>query len=318
MVNIPKLKRGIANDITETIGNTPLIRLNKIAEGVDADVLVKFESFNPVASVKDRVAVNLIEQAEKDGLIDKDTVIIEPTSGNTGIGLSFVAAAKGYKLIIVMPETMSMERRKLMAVGYGRGYSKANELAEKYENSFIPQQFENKANSEIHRLTTGPEILRDTDGKVDIVVSAAGTGGTITGIAQAIKEVNPDFKAVVVEPSTSQTLGKGVKGPHKIQGIGPGFVPGVLDTEIVDEIVPVNDDDAASTLLKLAKEEGIFAGISSGAATWAGLEIAKRPENKGKTIVVILPDTGERYLSTEWVFQELYNQYDDSIFPSGN
>ena len=329
MVNIPKLKRGIANDITETIGNTPLIRLNKIAEGVDADVLVKFESFNPVASVKDRVAVNLIEQAEKDGLIDKDTVIIEPTSGNTGIGLSFVAAAKGYKLIIVMPETMSMERRKLMAVfgseivltpgseGMGGAIAKATELAEKYENSFIPQQFENKANSEIHRLTTGPEILRDTDGKVDIVVSAAGTGGTITGIAQAIKEVNPDFKAVVVEPSTSQTLGKGVKGPHKIQGIGPGFVPGVLDTEIVDEIVPVNDEDAASTLLKLAKEEGIFAGISSGAATWAGLEIAKRPENKGKTIVVILPDTGERYLSTEWVFQELYDQYDDSIFPSG-
>ena len=301
MVNIPKLKRGIANDITETIGNTPLIRLNKIAEGVDADVLVKFESFNPVASVKDRVAVNLIEQAEKDGLIDKDTVIIEPTSGNTGIGLSFVAAAKGYKLIIVMPETMSMERRKLMAV-FG---------------SEIVLTPGSEGISEIHRLTTGPEILRDTDGKVDIVVSAAGTGGTITGIAQAIKEVNPDFKAVVVEPSTSQTLGKGVKGPHKIQGIGPGFVPGVLDTEIVDEIVPVNDDDAASTLLKLAKEEGIFAGISSGAATWAGLEIAKRPENKGKTIVVILPDTGERYLSTEWVFQELYDQYDDSIFPSG-
>jgi len=328
MVNIPDLKRGIANDITETIGNTPIIRLNNLTEGLKADVLVKFESFNPVGSIKDRVAVSLIETAEEDGLLNKDSVIIEPTSGNTGIGLSFVAAAKGYKLILTMPDTMSIERRKLLAVfgadivltpgseGMGGAIAKANELAEEIPNSFIPQQFENKANSEIHRLTTGPEILRDTDGDVDIVVSAAGTGGTITGIAQAIKPIKEDFKVVAVEPATSQTLGKGEKGPHKIQGIGAGFVPGVIDLNLVDEIIPVKDEDAGSTLLKLAKEEGIFAGISSGAATWAGLELAKRPENEGKTIVVILPDTGERYLSTEWVFKELYDAYDDSIFPS--
>ena len=246
MVNIPELKRGVANDITEAIGNTPLVRLNKLTEGLDAEVLVKIEAFNPVSSVKDRVAVSLIEAAERDGLLNEDSVIIEPTSGNTGIGLSFVAAAKGYKLILTMPETMSIERRKLLAVfgadivltpgseGMGGAIAKANELAENTPNSFIPQQFENKANSEIHRLTTGPEIYRDTDGEVDIVVSAAGTGGTITGIAQYIKEQKEDFKAVVVEPETSQTLGKGVKGPHKIQGIGPGFVPGVLDEDIID------------------------------------------------------------------------------------
>ena len=318
MVNIPELKRGVANDITEAIGNTPLVRLNKLTEGLEADVLVKIESFNPVSSVKDRIAVALIEEAEKEGKIDKDTVIIEPTSGNTGIGLSFVAAAKGYKLILTMPETMSIERRKLLAVfgaeivltpgseGMGGAIAKAAELAENTPNSFTPQQFENKANSEIHRLTTGPEIYRDTDGKVDIVVSAAGTGGTVTGIAQYIKELKPEFKAVAVEPATSQTLGKGEKGPHKIQGIGPGFVPEVLDLDLVDEVIPVKDEDAGATLLRLAREEGIFTGISSGAATWAGLELAKRPENEGKTIVVILPDTGERYLSTEWIFGDLF------------
>ena len=318
MVNIPELKRGVANDITEAIGNTPLVRLNKLTEGLEADVLVKIESFNPVSSVKDRIAVALIEEAEKEGKIDKDTVIIEPTSGNTGIGLSFVAAAKGYKLILTMPETMSIERRKLLAVfgaeivltpgseGMGGAIAKAAELAENTPNSFTPQQFENKANSEIHRLTTGPEIYRDTDGKVDIVVSAAGTGGTVTGIAQYIKELKPEFKAVAVEPATSQTLGKGEKGPHKIQGIGPGFVPEVLDVDLVDEVIPVKDEDAGATLLRLAREEGIFTGISSGAATWAGLELAKRPENEGKTIVVILPDTGERYLSTEWIFGDLF------------
>ena len=318
MVNIPELKRGIANDMTEAIGNTPLVRLNRLTEGLEADVLVKVESFNPVSSVKDRIAVNLIETAEKDGLLKEDSVIIEPTSGNTGIGLSFVAAAKGYKLILTMPETMSIERRKLLAVfgaeivltpgseGMGGAIAKAKELAESTPNSFMPQQFENEANSEIHRLTTGPEIYRDTDGEVDIVVSAAGTGGTITGIAQYIKPLKEDFKAVAVEPETSQTLGKGVKGPHKIQGIGPGFVPDVLDLDLIDEVVPVKDEDAGNTLLRLAREEGIFAGISSGAATWAGLELAKRPENKGKTIVVILPDTGERYLSTEWVFGDLF------------
>ena len=318
MVNIPELKRGIANDMTEAIGNTPLVRLNRLAEGLNADVLVKVESFNPVSSIKDRIAVNLIETAEKEGLLKEDSVIIEPTSGNTGIGLSFVAAAKGYKLILTMPETMSIERRKLLAVfgaeivltpgseGMGGAIAKAKELVENTPNSFMPQQFENKANSEIHRLTTGPEIYRDTDGKVDIVVSAAGTGGTVTGIAQYIKELKPEFKAVAVEPATSQTLGKGEKGPHKIQGIGPGFVPEVLDLDLVDEVIPVKDEDAGATLLRLAREEGIFTGISSGAATWAGLELAKRPENEGKTIVVILPDTGERYLSTEWIFGDLF------------
>lgn len=318
MVNIPELKRGIANDMTEAIGNTPLVRLNRLTEGLEADVLVKVESFNPVSSIKDRVAVNLIETAEKDGLLKEDSVIIEPTSGNTGIGLSFVAAAKGYKLILTMPETMSIERRKLLAVfgaeivltpgseGMGGAIAKAKELALSTPNSFMPQQFENKANSEIHRLTTGPEIWRGTDGEVDIVVSAAGTGGTVTGIAQYIKPLKAEFKAVAVEPASSQTLGKGEKGPHKIQGIGPGFVPDVLDVDLIDEVVPVKDEDAGNTLLRLAREEGIFTGISSGAATWAGLELAKRPENKGKTIVVILPDTGERYLSTEWVFGDLF------------
>lgn len=318
MVNIPELKRGITNDMTEAIGNTPLVRLNRLTEGLNADVLVKVESFNPVSSIKDRIAVNLIETAEKEGLLKEDSVIIEPTSGNTGIGLSFVAAAKGYKLILTMPETMSIERRKLLAVfgaeivltpgseGMGGAIAKAKELVENTPNSFMPQQFENKANSEIHRLTTGPEIYRDTDGKVDIVVSAAGTGGTVTGIAQYIKELKPEFKAVAVEPATSQTLGKGEKGPHKIQGIGPGFVPEVLDVDLIDEVIPVKDEDAGATLLRLAREEGIFTGISSGAATWAGLELAKRPENEGKTIVVILPDTGERYLSTEWIFGDLF------------
>jgi cysteine synthase A len=297
MVNIPELKRGIANDMTEAIGNTPLVRLNRLTEGLNADVLVKVESFNPVSSIKDRIAVNLIETAEKEGLLKEDSVIIEPTSGNTGIGLSFVAAAKGYKLILTMPETMSIERRKLLAVfgaeivltpgseGMGGAIAKAKELVENTPNSFMPQQFENKANSEIHRLTTGPEIYRDTDGKVDIVVSAAGTGGTVTGIAQYIKELKPEFKAVAVEPATSQTLGKGEKGPHKIQGIGPGFVPEVLDLDLVDEVIPVKDEDAGATLLRLAREEGIFTGISSGAATWAGLELAKRPENEGKTLL---------------------------------
>ena len=317
MVNIPNLKRPIANDITETIGNTPLVRLNNLTEGLEAEVLVKVESFNPAGSAKDRVGVSLIETAEKEGLIDKDTVIIEPTSGNTGIGLGFVAATKGYKLVLTMPETMSLERRKLLAIygaeivltpgdkGMDGAIAKAEELANSYPKSFIPQQFKNRANAEIHKETTGPEILRDTDGKIDFLVATVGTGGTLTGTAEAIKEKVPNCKAIAVEPFTSQTIGKGEKGPHKLQGIGAGFIPEVLNLDIIDEVIPVKDEDAGATLLKLAKDEGIFCGITSGAATWAALELAKRPENAGKTIVAILPDTGERYLSTEWLFEDL-------------
>lgn len=325
MVNIPELKRGIANDITETIGNTPIVRLNRLTTGLKANVLVKVESFNPISSVKDRVGVALIEYGEQQGLIKKGSVLIEPTSGNTGIALGFVAAAKGYRLILTMPDTMSLERRKLLAVfgaeivltpgadGMPGAIAKAQELAEEIPNAVIPQQFKNPANPKIHRETTAQEILRDTEGKVDIVVAGVGTGGTITGIAEVLKEKNPAFKAVAVEPETSQVLSTGIKGPHKIQGIGAGFVPDVLRTDLIDEIIPVKDEDAASTLLRLAREEGIFAGISSGAATWAALELAKREENEGKTIVAILPDTGERYLSMGWVFQELYHAHDTII-----
>lgn len=317
MVNIPNLKRGIANDITETIGNTPLVRLNKLTEGLEAEVLVKIESFNPAGSAKDRVGVSLIENAEQEGLIDKDTVIIEPTSGNTGIGLGFAAATKGYKLVLTMPETMSVERRKLLAIygaeivltpgdeGMDGAIAKAEELAKEYPKSFIPQQFENQANPLIHKETTGPEILRDTDGKVDFIVASVGTGGTLSGTAEAIKEKVPNCKAVAIEPFTSQTIAKGEKGPHKLQGIGAGFIPGALNLDIIDEVIPVKDEDASSTLLKLAQKEGIFCGITSGATTWAAIELAKRPENAGKTIVAILPDTGERYLSTEWLFEDL-------------
>lgn len=315
MVNIPELKRGILNDITETIGNTPIVKLNNLTKGLEAEVDVKLESFNPTNSVKDRVGVSLIEEAEKNGLINKDTIIIEPTSGNTGIALGFVAAAKGYKLILTMPETMSVERRKLLSIfgaeivltpgseGMGGAIAKAEELAAENENSIILQQFENPANPKIHRETTAKEILRDTDGDVDIVVSAVGTGGTLEGIAEVLKDYNPEIKIVAVEPEASQTLGKGVKGPHKIQGIGAGFVPPVLNTDYIDEIIPVKDEDAGKTFMNLAKKEGIFAGISSGAATWAALELAKRPENKGKRIIAILADAGDRYLSVDWLFE---------------
>lgn len=315
MVKIPELKRGILNNMTEAIGNTPLVRLNNLTKDLDAEVVVKVESFNPTGSVKDRVGVSLIEDAEKKGLINKDTTIIEPTSGNTGIALGFVAAAKGYRLILTMPETMSKERRKILSVfgaeivltpgseGMGGAIAKAEELAAEIDNSIILQQFDNKANPEIHKKTTAKEILRDTDGDVDIIVSAVGTGGTIEGIAEVVKEHNPDVKIVAVEPYSSQTLGKGEKGPHKIQGIGAGFVPSVLNTDLIDEIIPVKDEDAGKTLLSLAKNEGIFAGISSGAATWAALELAKRDENKGKRIIAILPDSGDRYLSVDWLFE---------------
>ncbi|MDP1552612.1 MAG: cysteine synthase A, partial [Methanobacteriaceae archaeon] len=267
------------------------------------------------------------EYGEEQGLIKEGSVLIEPTSGNTGIALGFVAAAKGYKLILTMPDTMSLERRKLLAVfgaeivltpgaeGMPGAIAKAEHLANEIPNAVLPQQFKNPANPKIHRETTAEEIWRDTEGKADIIVAGVGTGGTITGVAEVLKERKPEFKAVAVEPETSQVLATGVKGPHKIQGIGAGFVPEILRTDLIDEIIPVKDEDAASTLLRLAREEGILAGISSGAATWAAIELAKRKENEDKLIVVILPDTGERYLSMEWVFEELYQSYDQAMFP---
>lgn len=327
MVNIPKLTRGIANDTTELIGNTPLVRLNKLTEGLNAEVVAKLESFNPLSSVKDRIGVAMVEAGEKAGVITKDSILIEPTSGNTGIALAFVAAAKGYKLILTMPDTMSLERRKLLATfgaeivltpganGMPGAIEKADELTKEIPNAVQPRQFENIANPTIHRETTAEEIWRDTEGKVDILVSGVGTGGTLTGIAEALKEKNPDFKAVAVEPATSPVLSGGEKGPHKIQGIGAGFVPGVLKTDLIDEIIQVKDEDAGHTLIRLAREEGILAGISSGAATYAALQLAAKEENEGKRIVVILPDTGERYLSVEWVFEEIYKPYDESILP---
>ena len=313
-IEIPKLTRGIAKDSSALIGNTPLVRLNRVTEGAKAEVVAKLESFNPLGSVKDRIGVAMILDAEEKRLINRNTIIIEPTSGNTGIALAFVCAVRGYRLVLTMPETMSVERRQLLsffgaelvltpgAEGMPGAIRKAEEMAAANPNYFMPQQFKNPANPEVHRLTTAEEIWRDTGGKVDILVSGVGTGGTITGVAEVIKARKPGFKAIAVEPVDSPVLSGGKPGPHKIQGIGAGFVPDVMRTDLIDEIIGVTNENAGTMSRRLAKEEGILVGISSGAAAWAALEVARRPENKGKLIVVILPDTGERYLST-WLFQ---------------
>jgi len=300
----------IADNITQLVGNTPLVRLKKISQGLEVDLVAKLEFFNPCSSVKDRIGLSMIEDAEKNGLIKKETVVIEPTSGNTGIALAFVCAQRGYRLILTMPESMSLERRKLLAwfgaelvltpadKGMRGAVEKAEELVKHHKNSFMPQQFKNPANPQIHRKTTAEEIWNDTDGRVDILVAGVGTGGTITGVAEIIKKRNSQLKVIALEPKKSAVLSGGAAGSHKIQGIGAGFVPEVLNRDLIDEIICVEDEDAIVTAQRLAKEEGILAGNSSGAAAWAALQVAKRKENKGKLIVIILPDTGERYLST--------------------
>ena len=302
----------IYNGALELVGNTPLVEVKNIEEelGLEARILVKLEYFNPAGSVKDRIAKAMIEDAEEKGLLKEGSVIIEPTSGNTGIGLASIAAVKGYRIILTMPETMSVERRNILkaygaeivltegAKGMKGAIAKAEELAKEIPNSFIPGQFVNPANPKMHRETTGPEIWNDTDGKVDIFIAGVGTGGTLTGVGEYLKSQNPDVKIVALEPASSPVLSEGKAGAHKIQGIGAGFVPEVLDTKIYDEIIPVSNDDAFATGKEVGKNEGVLVGISSGAALWAAIELAKRPENEGKTIVVLLPDTGDRYLST--------------------
>jgi len=300
----------IAEDITELIGNTPLVRLRRVIDGAEAEVVAKLESFNPAGSVKDRIGVSMIDAAERAGLIRADTIVLEPTSGNTGIALAMVCAARGYRCVLTMPDTMSLERRMLLraygaeliltpgAEGMPGAIARAEELAKTDQRYFIPQQFENPANPAIHRATTAEEVWRDTDGKVDIFVSGIGTGGTITGVGQVIKERKPSARFVAVEPTASPVLSGGAKGPHPIQGIGAGFVPPVLDLGLVDEIITVSNEDAFSVARQLALEEGLLAGISSGAAAWAALQVARRPENAGQLVVVVLPDFGERYLST--------------------
>ena len=302
----------IYKNAAELVGNTPLLEVGNIEKelGLEARILVKLEYFNPAGSAKDRIALNMIEDAEAKGQLKPGAVIIEPTSGNTGIGLASLAAIKGYKVILTMPETMSVERRNILKAygaeivltdgskGMNGAIAKANELAAEYENSFIPGQFENPANPEIHRKTTGPGIWRDTDGQVDVFVAGVGTGGTITGVGEYLKSQNPDVKVVAVEPATSPVLSQGKSGPHKIQGIGAGFIPKALNTDVYDEVFPVENEDAFTTGKLIAKHEGILVGISSGAALYAAIQLAKRPENKGKTIVALLPDSGDRYYST--------------------
>ena len=305
----------IASDITKLIGNTPLVRINRLNETGKAQIAAKLEFFNPMSSVKDRIGLAMIEDAERKGLLTKGSIIIEPTSGNTGIALAFVAAVKGYHLILTMPETFSIERRKLLkslgaelvltegTKGMKGAIEKAEELAKETKNSFVPQQFNNPANPEIHRKTTAEEVWKDTDGTVDIFISGVGTGGTVTGVGEVLKSRKPGVKIIAVEPEASPVLSGGKPGPHKIQGIGAGFVPGVLNIKLIDEIIKVKEADAGTTARALAKKEGVFAGISSGAALWAALQVAQREENVGKLIVVVLPDTGERYLST-WLWDD--------------
>ncbi|MDD5216732.1 MAG: cysteine synthase A [Candidatus Omnitrophica bacterium] len=305
----------IYSDITKTIGNTPLVKINRLADGVKAEILVKLEFFNPLSSVKDRIGAAMIEAAEKDGKLHKDSVIIEPTSGNTGIALAFVAAAKGYRLILTMPDTMSMERRQLLKIfgadlvltegakGMRGAIAKAEELARDIPHSFVPQQFDNPANPEIHRKTTAEEIWRDTDGRVDILIAGVGTGGTITGVGEVLKKHKPSVRVIAVEPKDSPVLSGGKPGPHKLQGIGAGFIPKNLNPDIIDEVIQVSQEDAGDIARKTARLDGILVGISSGAALWAALQVAQREESKGQTIVAIIPSSGERYLST-WLFQE--------------